>query len=105
MQVIYDQEEKGDRQERRERLAAFFREAFTLFDENNEQFGIYKLLSLGQPDEDSDAVPLSKHPKIKKEEGKEEKQDITQVTIRKPYDVLKLIKTCSSNVDENKVLE
>lgn len=105
MQVIYDQEEKGDRQERRERLAAFFREAFTLFDENNEQFGIYKLLALGHPDEDSDAVPLNKQPKAKKEEGKEEKQDITQVKIRKPYDVLNLVKTCSSNVADNKELE
>jgi hypothetical protein len=108
MQVIYDQEEKGDRQERRERLAAIFREAFTLFDENNEQFGIYKLLSLGQPDpdEDSDAVPLEKiHKKVKKEDGKEEKQDVTQVMIRKPYDVRTLVKACSPNVDDNKELE
>ena len=92
MQVIYDQEEKGDRQERRERLASLFREAFTLFDENNEQFGLFKLLSIGQLDEDSDEIPLEKPSKRdKNQESKEEEKDLTKVQIRKPYDVQAIV--------------
>jgi hypothetical protein len=106
MQVIYDQEEKGERQERRERLAGLFREAFRLFDEDNEQFGLFKLLSIGQPNEESDEVPLRKSVKKKqqKEEAKEE-VDLTKVVIRKPYEVIKVIDRGIKNVDPTKEIE
>lgn len=106
MQVIYDQEEKGDRQNRRERLAALFRDAFRLFDEDNEEFGIYKLLSIGQPGDDSDEIPLqtTTKKKVDKEEKKED-VDITKVKIRKPYEVLKVIEEGKQNVDPSRELE
>ena len=109
MKIIYDQEEKGDRQERRERLASLFREALTLFDETKEQFGIFKLLSVGQPDEDSDEVPLNRIIKrdnqIDKKDAKEEEKDLTKVQIRKPYDVIEIVKNGSKHVEDNKEVE
>ncbi|CAI2365889.1 unnamed protein product [Moneuplotes crassus] len=105
MQVIYDQEEKGDRQERRERLAAMFREAFTLFDENTDQFGLFKLLSVGQQDDDSDEVPLEILKKKKPQESKEEEKDLTKVEIRKPYLVKSLVQSYSKNVGDDKEIE
>jgi len=106
MQVIYDQEEKGDRQDRRERLAALFREAFRLFDEDNEQFGLFKLLSIGQEDDDSDEIPLQKTNKKKKKVTEEQKEeDVTQVVIHKPYEILKVVEKGIKNVDASKEIE
>lgn len=106
MQVVYDQEEKGDRQERRERLAALFREALRIFDEDNEQFGMFKLLAVGQQDDESDEVPLEPRHKAKKTTKEaEEEVDIKNIRIRKPYEVLGIVDKNKEKLDSNKEIE
>lgn len=103
MQVIYDQEEKGDRQERRELLASEFRKGLRLFDQDQEIFGVFKLLSLGQDGDESEEVPLSKAVKSKKAEAKEPEEE--KVNLRKPYEVLQVIEKGLANLDPGKDLE
>ena len=107
MQIIYDQEEKGGRQERRERLARMFRESLRLFDEDNEQFGLFKLLAIGHHDEDSEEIGLERVRKNPKK-GKaimEEIEDLTQVKIRKPYEVLSVIEKAQENIENDREIE
>ena len=83
MKIVYDQEEKGDRQDRRERLARMFRESLRLFDEDNEQFGIFKLLAIGNHDEDSEEIGIERVRRgpTKGKAVMEEVEDLTKVKI------------------------
>ena len=70
---------------------------------------LFKLFSVSQPDEDSDEVPLNRIIKqdnqTNKKDRKEEEKDLTKVQIRKPYDVIEIVKSGSKHVEDNKEVE
>ena len=111
MNVIYDQEEKGDKQERRERLASMLKDALIFLDDEKEQYRLIKLLALGLEGEQSGVLisnkKINRDPKqIKVDMGmdNEESKEVKMLKLHKPNEVLQIVHNMK-NVNFNKEVE
>lgn len=108
MTVLYDQEEKGDKQERRERLAMLLKDALIFLDDEKEHYKLIKLLALGLDAEESGVLvtkQTAKDPKaVKVNMDLEESKTSKSVKIHKPNEILQIVKN-AKNIDANKEIE